>query len=109
MDLLGDAEIDDDLCDRIFDAMHTRLSDKLPTVRVHAIRALSRLQDPSDKHCPIIKCEIFKQHACNKWLSLGPDIRFARIFIGGVFPLMHVSVVIISFEHVSWALKDTVS
>lgn len=57
IEYLGDSELDDEICDRILESMHTRLSDKMPSVRVQAIKALSRLQDPSDKQCPIIKGE----------------------------------------------------
>jgi len=55
VDYIGNGELDNDLCDDIIKCMHARLSDKIPSVRVHAITALCRLQDPSDKHCPIIK------------------------------------------------------
>lgn len=54
-DYIGESEIDDEICDEILQSMHIRLSDKVPNVRVQAVKALSRLQDPSDKHCPIIK------------------------------------------------------
>ena len=55
MENLGDQEMDEDLADQIFTAMLTRLSDKVHTVRVQAIKALARLQDPDDKKCPVIK------------------------------------------------------
>lgn len=48
------ALIDDDLYDRIYDCMLQRLRDKIPIVRVQAVLALARLQDPLDKDCPII-------------------------------------------------------
>lgn len=34
--------------------MLARVTDKIPAVRVQAINALSRLQDPSDADCQII-------------------------------------------------------
>lgn len=55
MEGLGEAELDDDIYQGLFEAMHTRLRDIFPSVRVQAVRALSRLQDPTDKRCPIIK------------------------------------------------------
>ena len=49
-----DAQIDDELYDRIYECMLQRLRDKFPIVRVHAVLALGRLQDPTDHDCPII-------------------------------------------------------
>lgn len=49
-----DAVIDDDLADRIFESMLTRLHDKFPAVRVQAVAAISRLQDPTDAECAVI-------------------------------------------------------
>ena len=49
-----DAVIDDDLADRIFESMLTRLLDKFPAVRVQAVAAISRLQDPTDAECAVI-------------------------------------------------------
>ncbi|XP_078038064.1 chromosome associated protein G [Augochlora pura] len=57
---MGDqAFVDDALCDKITVAMMNRLLDKSPKVRVQAILALHRLQDPSYEQCPIIKMYIF--------------------------------------------------
>ena len=50
-----DAQIDDDLYDKIYQCMLERLRDKEPVVRFHAVMALARLQDPKDENCPIIK------------------------------------------------------
>ena len=49
-----DAVIDDDLADRIFESMLTRLHDKFPAVRVQAVAAISRLQDPTDPECAVL-------------------------------------------------------
>ncbi|XP_078359066.1 condensin complex subunit 3-like [Oculina patagonica] len=49
-----DAVIDDDLAERIFESMLTRLHDKIPAVRVQAVAAISRLQDPSDPECIVM-------------------------------------------------------
>jgi len=49
-----DAAIDDALYDEIYAAMQIRLRDKFPVVRLYAVLALARLQDPSDPNCPII-------------------------------------------------------
>lgn len=49
-----DATIDDDLADRIFEIMLIRLHDKFPAVRVQAVAAISRLQDPADPECTVI-------------------------------------------------------
>ncbi|NWV05263.1 CND3 protein, partial [Ptilonorhynchus violaceus] len=48
------AEIDDDLFDKINEAMLIRLKDKFPNVRIQAVLALSRLQDPKDENCPVV-------------------------------------------------------
>ena len=53
-----EASIDDDLYSKIYDAMLQRLMDKIPNVRVQAILALGRLQDPKNKECPVIKGNI---------------------------------------------------
>ena len=50
-----DAQIDDELYDRLYECMLERLKDKWPVVRYHAVMAMSRLQDPSDENCPVIK------------------------------------------------------
>lgn len=48
------AQIDDDLFDKINEAMLIRLKDKVPNVRIQAVLALSRLQDPKDDECPVV-------------------------------------------------------
>ncbi|CAN8208227.1 unnamed protein product [Coccothraustes coccothraustes] len=48
------AEINDDLFDKINGAMLIRLKDKFPSVRIQAVLALSRLQDPKDEDCPVV-------------------------------------------------------
>ncbi|NXF88118.1 CND3 protein, partial [Eubucco bourcierii] len=48
------AQIDDDLFDKINEAMMIRLNDKFPNVRIQAVLALSRLQDPKDGNCPVV-------------------------------------------------------
>ena len=50
-----EATIDDALYDRVFHCMLERLRDKTAVVRVHAVLALVRLQDPTDDSCPVIK------------------------------------------------------
>eukprot|EP00116_Pleurobrachia_bachei_P000862 sb/3461124/ len=51
----GDAEIDEELFDKIYSCMLERLKDKVPSVRVQAVHTLNRLQDPADPECPVIK------------------------------------------------------
>ncbi|KAL0596530.1 Condensin complex subunit 3 [Plecturocebus cupreus] len=48
------AQIDDDVFDKINEAMLVRLKDKIPNVRIQAVLALSRLQDPKDDECPVV-------------------------------------------------------
>ena len=48
--LLGDeAEIDDELYQKIFDNMLERLKDKVAEIRAQAVTALQRLQVPNHK------------------------------------------------------------
>lgn len=48
------AQIDDDLFDRIHQAMLVRVTDKFPNVRIQAALAMTRLQQPQDPDCPTI-------------------------------------------------------
>ncbi|XP_053433542.1 condensin complex subunit 3 [Nycticebus coucang] len=48
------AQIDDDMFDKINEAMLIRLKDKIPNVRIQAVLALSRLQNPKDDECPVV-------------------------------------------------------
>lgn len=48
------AQIDDDLFDRIHQAMLVRVTDKFPNVRIQAALAMTRLQQPEDPDCPTI-------------------------------------------------------
>lgn len=56
------AQIDDELYNSIFEHVLRRLSDKVPAVRVQAALAISRLQDPSNKECPVINGEHARHH-----------------------------------------------
>lgn len=49
------ASINSDLFDRIYEAMLERVQDRIASVRVQAVIALQRLQDPTNKDCPVIK------------------------------------------------------
>ncbi|KAM9330367.1 condensin complex subunit 3 [Gastrophryne carolinensis] len=53
VNLPENAQIDDDLFDKIHDAMLIRVTDRVPNVRIQAVLALARLQDPSDINCPV--------------------------------------------------------
>ncbi|XP_063281840.1 condensin complex subunit 3, partial [Pelobates fuscus] len=53
VNLPENAQIDDDLFDKIHDAMLIRIKDKVPNVRIQAVLALARLQDPTDPNCPV--------------------------------------------------------
>lgn len=48
------AQINDDLFDRIHQAMLVRVTDKFPNVRIQAALAMTRLQQPEDPDCPTI-------------------------------------------------------
>ncbi|XP_059844914.1 condensin complex subunit 3 [Hypanus sabinus] len=53
------AQIDDELYDRIYEAMLVRLKDKFPNVRIQAVLALARLQDPTNESCPVIDAYMY--------------------------------------------------
>lgn len=46
--------IDEDLSDAIYECMMIRIKDKFPAIRIQAVLALVRLQDPEDDECPVI-------------------------------------------------------
>ncbi|KAL8207577.1 UNVERIFIED_CONTAM: hypothetical protein K2H54_059174 [Gekko kuhli] len=48
------AQIEDELFDKINSAMLVRVKDRVPNVRIQAVLALSRLQDPKDSDCPVV-------------------------------------------------------
>ncbi|XP_069140747.1 condensin complex subunit 3-like [Argopecten irradians] len=70
------AQIEDDMYDKIFESMLERLRDKVPVVRFHAVMALARLQDPHDDNCPVIKAYLFLISA-----DTSPDVRRAVLSV----------------------------
>ncbi|XP_054855999.1 condensin complex subunit 3 isoform X2 [Eublepharis macularius] len=48
------AQIEDELFDKINLAMLIRVKDRVPNVRIQAVLALSRLQDPKNVDCPVV-------------------------------------------------------
>uniref|UniRef100_A0A672FJW4 Nuclear condensin complex subunit 3 C-terminal domain-containing protein n=1 Tax=Salarias fasciatus TaxID=181472 RepID=A0A672FJW4_SALFA len=60
------AQIDDDLFDRIHQAMLVRVTDKFPNVRIQAALAMTRLQQPKDAECPTINAfMLILENDCN--------------------------------------------
>lgn len=57
------AQIEDELFVKISNAMLIRVKDKVPNVRIQAVLALSRLQDPKDDDCPVVNGKLLL------WLS----------------------------------------
>ncbi|KAM4049960.1 condensin complex subunit 3 [Anomaloglossus baeobatrachus] len=72
VNLPENALIDDDLFDKIHDAMLIRVTDRVPNVRIQAVLALARLQDPSDVNCPVINVYM---HLLEN--DLNPEVRRA--------------------------------
>ena len=71
--LLGEeAEIDDELYEKIHDNMIERLKDKVAEIRAQAVHALQRLQDPRDDQCPIIKVSVIRGHGNFSVRGSGP-------------------------------------
>ena len=46
--------ISDALCDEIVECLLPRLRDRVPAVRVEAVRAIARLQDPEDAEDTVV-------------------------------------------------------
>ena len=59
MCLINDQVVDEDLFDRLCDAMLERLKDINSRVQVQAIAAIYRLQDPNDRDCRVIRALLF--------------------------------------------------
>ncbi|XP_053406509.1 condensin complex subunit 3-like [Mercenaria mercenaria] len=74
-----DAQIDDDLYDRLYECMLERLKDKCPMVRYHAVLAMARLQDPADENCPVIKAYLFL-------LNCDPNADVRRAVMSSIAP-----------------------
>lgn len=70
----NEACLDDNLCDDISECMMERLQDKAAAVRMQAVLALHRLQDPADANCPVMKAFLF--HMAN---DPNADVRRAVI------------------------------
>ncbi|GFR80137.1 condensin complex subunit 3 [Elysia marginata] len=77
-DLGEGAQIDDELYDRIYRCMVQRLRDKCAQVRVHAVLALTRLQDPTET-CPIIKAYMIL-------MTKDPNMEVRRIVLTCIAP-----------------------
>ncbi|ESO95108.1 hypothetical protein LOTGIDRAFT_117517 [Lottia gigantea] len=77
--LSQDAQIDDELYDRIYSCMLERMRDKIHVVRKHSVLAISRLQDPTDDNCPVIKAYLYLM-SCDP----NPDVR--RAVLGVIAP-----------------------
>ena len=69
-----EAEVDGDVCDGVLSRMLTRVTDKVPVVRVQAINALARLQDPTDAGCEIIAAYMARMASDNS-----PEVRRAAL------------------------------
>lgn len=54
-----DAALDEDLVERITKCMLVRMYDIVPAVRAQAVRALTRLQQPTESDCPVIERYLF--------------------------------------------------
>lgn len=50
-----DTVLEDQQFDAIQECMLQRCYDKVPLVRLHAVQASARLQNPTDANCPVIK------------------------------------------------------
>ncbi|CAG5128202.1 unnamed protein product [Candidula unifasciata] len=92
------AQIDDALYYRLYQCMVERLRDKCPLVRVHAVLALTRLQDPADENCPITKAYIIL-------MTRDPNAEVRRIVLTCIAPSTFSLSAILERIH---DVKDTV-
>ena len=72
------AQIDDDLFDRIHQAMLVRVTDKFPNVRIQAALAMARLQEPQNHDCPTVKGATrmtVQTHSHTHGRKYTPDVR----------------------------------
>ncbi|BFZ07082.1 hypothetical protein BsWGS_10121 [Bradybaena similaris] len=92
------AQIDDELYYRLYQCMVERLRDKCPLVRVHAVLALTRLQDPADENCPIAKAYIIL-------MARDPNAEVRRIVLTCIAPSTFCLSAILERTH---DVKDTV-
>lgn len=61
LDCFGcDAALENDICDKVQEYMTSRLQDNVVAVRVQAVKALERIQNPSNPDCPVIK--LYRYH-----------------------------------------------
>lgn len=59
LNLLGDEDcIDEGLSDEIYKCMMIRIKDVYPRIRIQAVLALYRLQEPTDEDCPVINAYV---------------------------------------------------
>ena len=70
------AEIYADTIDEMRTRMLIRMVDKLPVVRVQAIKSLHRFQDPTDDACPVIEA-LVSRVACDS----SADVRAAALAV----------------------------
>nr|XP_006813156.1 PREDICTED: condensin complex subunit 3-like [Saccoglossus kowalevskii] len=87
-----DAQIDDNLFDKIYDNMLVRLRDKMAYVRVQAVTALARLQDPTDKNCPVIKAYMYM-------LNCDPNYEVRRTILNCIAPSAQTLPVVLKRTH----------
>ena len=64
------------------ETMLCRMTDKIPVVRVQAINALTRLQDPTDMDCPIIQAYLQHMNCDSSPGEAETDGRAAIMFVG---------------------------
>ncbi|EDS29244.1 cap-G [Culex quinquefasciatus] len=69
-----EASLDDDICDRILKYHLERMRDVTPSVRVQAVLALQRLQDPEDPEDDVFRIYIFHMES-----DVSPIVRQAVI------------------------------
>ncbi|XP_065557175.1 condensin complex subunit 3-like isoform X2 [Artemia franciscana] len=92
-ELREDATLAEDLFTKIYDCMLERLRDRVAGIRVQAVFALQRLQEPSNKECPVIRA--FVHH-----LKKDPNADVRRAI------LMNIASCVITLPHILDRCRD---
>ncbi|XP_039281661.1 condensin complex subunit 3 [Nilaparvata lugens] len=84
INLGANASLEEDICERIITTMINRIQDTVAGVRVQAVLAINRLQDPSDENCRVMKAKVqecLKETLLPKWLKVCNDnfVNFVRL------------------------------
>ncbi|XP_019880446.2 condensin complex subunit 3 isoform X2 [Aethina tumida] len=70
-------QLDNDICDTIQEAMLDRIVDHKSSIRIQAVTALVRLQEPLNPDCPVVKAYLTAFYDINLWVRREVVMRVA--------------------------------